>query len=330
MRYNGLVVSKKPYHNQGDIIVDHQIYKLESSDSSNFEILDISGERTPGPFWITSVSKFNDMECSSGTHLQPAQYLLLPAYVIGFAREKREWTVFDMSFVENLEENETGSMDNVIIDPAKRELIEAAVAPREDPAWNPGTDLGTEEVQMEKRLMKWLDRATTWGVIVLIDEAEVYLDQRQTGTISRNALVTAFLRTMEYFPGLFFLTSNGIGLLDEAVMWRIHLTIRDVALSRDSYPENFQLNGRDIRNMSNIDETILLSTISVARFKALNASRYGEAPAVIKVKVEQLQKVLENRENFNEDYKRATACYSDQMAAERFLRSGGAGGREES
>jgi len=51
-------------------------------------------------------------------------------------------------------------------------------------------DLGTEEVQMEKRLMKWLDRATIWGAIVLIDEAEVYLEQRQSGHISRNALVT--------------------------------------------------------------------------------------------------------------------------------------------
>ena len=51
-------------------------------------------------------------------------------------------------------------------------------------------DLGTEEVQMEKRLMRWLDRATIWGSIVLIDEAEVYLEQRQSGHINRNALVT--------------------------------------------------------------------------------------------------------------------------------------------
>lgn len=51
-------------------------------------------------------------------------------------------------------------------------------------------DLGTEEIQMEKRLMKWLDRATIWGSIVLIDEAEVYLEQRQSRDISRNALVT--------------------------------------------------------------------------------------------------------------------------------------------
>ena len=51
-------------------------------------------------------------------------------------------------------------------------------------------DLGTEEVLMENRLMRWLDRATIWGAIVLIAEAEVYLVQRQSGHISRNALVT--------------------------------------------------------------------------------------------------------------------------------------------
>ncbi|KAI1373134.1 hypothetical protein F4677DRAFT_430349, partial [Hypoxylon crocopeplum] len=57
---------------------------------------------------------------------------------------------------------------------------------------------------MEQRLMKWFSRATLWGAIVLIDEAEVYLEQRQSGHISRNALVTAFLRTMECFQGFYF------------------------------------------------------------------------------------------------------------------------------
>lgn len=35
-------------------------------------------------------SKFNDMECSVGTELEPDQYLLLPGTVQGFALEKRE------------------------------------------------------------------------------------------------------------------------------------------------------------------------------------------------------------------------------------------------
>lgn len=43
---------------------------------------------------------------------------------------------------------------------------------------------------MENNLVKWLDRATLWGAIVLVDEAEVYLEQRQTGELTRNALVT--------------------------------------------------------------------------------------------------------------------------------------------
>jgi len=50
--------------------------------------------------------------------------------------------------------------------------------------------LGTSEVEMEQRLVKWLDRATMWGAIVLIDEAEVYLEQRQSKDLQRNALVT--------------------------------------------------------------------------------------------------------------------------------------------
>ncbi|KAI1408648.1 hypothetical protein F5Y13DRAFT_182548 [Hypoxylon sp. FL1857] len=420
MRYNGLVIAEKPYHYQGEIIVDHQSYKLEASDSSsNMEIPDISGEEPEDLRGEPLFSKFNDMECSADNELEPAQYLLLPTYVLGFAIAKREWAIFDMSFVEDLETEGEDPMNYLIIDPNKRNLIEAvAGSAREgtalkpwDTDWTadfiegkgrgrvvflhgpPGTgktmtveciakktrrplvrlsaaDLGTEEGQMEKRLMRWLDRATIWGAIVLIDEAEVYLEQRQSGQISRNALVTAFLRTMEYFPGLLFLTSNGIGLFDEAVMSRIHLavrydrptdeqrkqiwrslfdkleedrrlakerlhaasatigrpgleakpeiiipeTTRDVALSKNEYAVNFQLNGRDIRN-------ILLSAISLARYESMGSSGSGKRPAVIKVTAEQLERVLKNKEEFNDDYKHTTGSYPDQMAAERFIRA---------
>lgn len=54
-------------------------------------------------------------------------------------------------------------------------------------------DLGTEETRMERNLVNWFDRATLWGAIVLVDEAEVYLEQRQTGQLNRNALVTGSL-----------------------------------------------------------------------------------------------------------------------------------------
>lgn len=50
-------------------------------------------------------------------------------------------------------------------------------------------DLGTEEVRLERKLFEWLGRAASWGAIVLIDECEVYMEQRERGELSRNALV---------------------------------------------------------------------------------------------------------------------------------------------
>jgi hypothetical protein len=51
-------------------------------------------------------------------------------------------------------------------------------------------DLGTEETTMEAKLSKWLDRAMSWNSIVLIDEADVYLERRGNEDLSRNSLVT--------------------------------------------------------------------------------------------------------------------------------------------
>lgn len=116
-------------------------------------------------------------------------------------------------------------------------------------------------------------------------------------------------------------------------------TTRDVALRMDKYPANFQLNGRDIRNseftvVKNITcpckneqnvltavKTVLLSAISVARYEALNSSGSRRRPTVIRVTAEQLERVLKNKEDFNNDYKGATGFSPDQMAAEKFLRA---------
>jgi hypothetical protein len=62
-------------------------------------------------------------------------------------------------------------------------------------------DLGTAEIYMEQRLVKLLDQAAMWGAIVLIDEAEVYLEQRQSRDITRNALVTGKLTLITMLGG---------------------------------------------------------------------------------------------------------------------------------
>lgn len=87
-------------------------------------------------------------------------------------------------------------------------------------------DIGTDETFMEDRLSKWFRLAETWGAIMLIDEADVYLERRQTADLKRNSLVSVFLRSMEYYRGILFLTTNRVGHFDDAFISRIHVIIR--------------------------------------------------------------------------------------------------------
>ena len=93
-------------------------------------------------------------------------------------------------------------------------------------------DIGTAEVSAEANLAKYLGLATKWGAIVLIDEAETFLTKRAKGDFSRNSIVTAFLRALEYYSGMIFLTTNEPGRIDDAVSSRIHLAIEYHSLDK--------------------------------------------------------------------------------------------------
>lgn len=47
-----------------------------------------------------------------------------------------------------------------------------------------------------------------WGAVLLLDEADVYLERRSINDLMRNSLVSIFLRLLEYFQGILFLTTN--------------------------------------------------------------------------------------------------------------------------
>jgi hypothetical protein len=77
---------------------------------------------------------------------------------------------------------------------------------------------------------------------MLLDEADVFLERRATSDLQRNSLVTGriitpfsteitntavvFLRTMEYYRGILFLTTNRVGHFDDAFISRIHVVLR--------------------------------------------------------------------------------------------------------
>ena len=70
--------------------------------------------------------------------------------------------------------------------------------------------------------------------MLLIDECEMYLERRSDASPARNHVVSRFLRELEYYPSLLFLTTNRERALDPAVYSRIHLTINYPALNFES------------------------------------------------------------------------------------------------
>lgn len=87
-------------------------------------------------------------------------------------------------------------------------------------------DLGTNSQTLERELQSILDIAHAWGAVLLLDEADVFLEKRSTHDIHRNALVSIFLRLLEYFQGILFLTTNRVEVFDDAFISRIHLSLR--------------------------------------------------------------------------------------------------------
>jgi SpoVK/Ycf46/Vps4 family AAA+-type ATPase len=61
-----------------------------------------------------------------------------------------------------------------------------------------------------------LKLAGHWKAVLLLDEADVFLAQRTITDIERNAIVSIFLRELEYYQGILLLTTNQVDVIDEA------------------------------------------------------------------------------------------------------------------
>ncbi|KAI1742631.1 hypothetical protein F4680DRAFT_411273 [Xylaria scruposa] len=189
-------------------------------------------------------------------------------------------------------------------------------------------DIGTKPEDVEQYLKKVLNLGKSWDCVVLLDEAEVFLQERSLEDIQRNALVSVFLRTLEYYDGILILTSNRVGTFDEGFRSRIQLAIHypkleqanrrrvwenfvnrlgsdpiasaeiDIRNLRSNLTElsKFDLNGREIRN-----------AITVARPLAKSEER--------KVDFESLKKVIKVQQKFDTYMKSVKEGLDDEEVA---------------
>ncbi|KAI3316819.1 P-loop containing nucleoside triphosphate hydrolase protein [Xylariaceae sp. AK1471] len=94
--------------------------------------------------------------------------------------------------------------------------------------------LGSSMVDVERNLAATFELAEKWRAIALLDEADIFLEQRGPSDLERNRLVAAFLRAIEYFGGILFLTTNRVESFDRAFRSRIHLALYYPALNANS------------------------------------------------------------------------------------------------
>jgi hypothetical protein len=97
---------------------------------------------------------------------------------------------------------------------------------------------------VERSLDKFLKLGEKWNAVLVLDEADIYLEARDLRDVQRNCLVSGegracsqlcravadathlvFLRALEYYKGLLFLTTNRIKTFDEAFKSRIHVSL---------------------------------------------------------------------------------------------------------
>jgi ATP-dependent 26S proteasome regulatory subunit len=86
-------------------------------------------------------------------------------------------------------------------------------------------ELGDTAYKVESSLQRVLELSARWGAVLLLDECDVFLEQRSASDLNRNKLVSVFLRLLEYYQGVMFLTTNRAASFDPAFESRIHLTI---------------------------------------------------------------------------------------------------------
>jgi len=96
--------------------------------------------------------------------------------------------------------------------------------------------LGTTAADLEARLGEVMTLVARWDAIILLDEADSFLETRSSlhSSIERNAMVSVMLRLVEYFSGIMFLTSNRMDSLDPAFQTRITLALHYEELDREA------------------------------------------------------------------------------------------------
>ncbi|TKA77498.1 hypothetical protein B0A49_00788 [Cryomyces minteri] len=250
VRYCGWDYEHDEHHKDTRFMIDIATYKKlhtakNKSTLPNAQQMDMaSGEN----------SRIDKPDFSGEAEVPPGDFmLLLPAHIYGFNMQAKKWVNLRVDCIKPVQWNKE-SFNSLAIDSNTKEMIEALVKNKieadkatdviagkgsglivllhgvaeiaEKPLYRVTCgDIGTDPVKVEQYLESVFLLGRIWDCVVLLDEADVFLEQRTLSDLQRNALVSVFLRVLEYYDGILLLTSNRVGTFDEAFKSRIQLAL---------------------------------------------------------------------------------------------------------
>lgn len=87
------------------------------------------------------------------------------------------------------------------------------------------SDLSSKMEEIEKHLARYTNIAARWDVPLLIDEADVLIEERNINNLERNGIVATVLQILEYHTSTLFLSSNRVNSIDPAIRSRITFNV---------------------------------------------------------------------------------------------------------
>ena len=235
-------------------------------------------------------------ENTNSTELDPNLYWMADRYVRGFSFAIKQWGKFSIRQISEIQFKDQ-AFNQLVLDQDKKDLIKALVTNTsgnfEDiisgkgggcifllhgepgvgktltaeaiaellhrPLYSVSVgQLGVGPDELEKNLRQILDVAQIWNAVILIDEADIFLEKRGHDIV-RNAMCGVFLRLLEYHQGVLFLTTNRVGEFDPAFYSRISIALKYGALDA-SARKTIWTNLLVAANIAGLDPTELART----------------------------------------------------------------------
>jgi hypothetical protein len=229
--------------------------------------------------------------------VQESQLWMCSPWILGFSFASKQWGRFAVSRIEDIDFKDR-AFEQLVLDQDKKDLIRSLVIDSGSGFQDiisgkgggcifllhgePGVgktltaeavsellhrplysvsvgELGVNVESLEKNLRRILDVAQIWNAVILIDEADIFLEKRGHDIV-RSSMTSVMLRLLEYHQGVLFLTTNRVKEFDPAFYSRISIALRYGSLNDEARTQ------------------IWTNLLDAANVSGLNAQELGKMP----------------------------------------------------